>query len=413
VQKRKGYIMQKAQRGSGLKFKVETFATVSKFEPGTKIKYGPNPKRPDSKSFTRYAKYQNAKTVGESLKCGAKVADFLWELERGDYKVLGGVRPEAEEVRAIGRAAYDRCKKAFSSFIGPQGLMVKLDDPKAAEALKKEEAWREQKLKRCETLAKQMKLPVETPEEIEAMNESGDIRIQRRVADALSEQKLASGKKITSEDVSEVLGLWGFCQNTGRVNVLPKGVKYVYSDTIGAIRRRTGSFGITPPTSRYRNFPRLLNKWLADNKPPKLGCKFVCTAININGNYAGKRHRDANNEGPSVIRAFGKFTGGRLRYWPKDVRKPGAGSAKSRPQVEALDAKDSVTFNLGQETAVFDGNRAHEVEAFDGDRYSIVFFTARGYSRLQPKDVKIAKQCGFPWPTPQELNKLKRSTATA
>jgi len=403
-QKRKGFVAQRSERGKGLKFSVEIFAAVSSFKPGTRIKYGPNPKTLGSKSHTRYAGYMGAKTVGEALKRGSKVADLLWELSRGHYAVLGTTRSEAQEVAAIGRPAYEKAKRVLSSFIGPQGLSLSLSDPRAAEELKREEAWRNKKLKRCEALAKEMGLRVETVEEVEATGESADVRLERRVADALADRKLRSGKKIRDTDVAEALELWGFCQNTGRLNVLPEGQKYVYSDTLGAIRRRTGGYGITPPTRRYPNFAKLLCQWLVDNKP-RVACKFVCTAININANYAGRRHRDQNNEGPSVIRAFGKFTGGRLLYWPRDVKRP-------RPEVQKLEKKDSVTFNLATSTEVFDGNRAHEVESFKGERYSLVFFTARGYGKVKAPKVKYLKKIGFPWPTPQELARLKRATKT-
>ena len=144
-----------------------------------------------------------------------------------------------------------------------------------------------------------------------------------------------------------------------------EGVKYVYSDTIGCIKQRTGTANATPPTRRYPNFPRLLCQWLKDQDC--IPNDFACTAINLNANYAGKRHRDANNEGPSVIKAFGNFTGGRLSYWPKDIVKP-------RCDVETLDEKDSVTYDISKAATLFDGNRAHEVEDFIGDRYSVVFF---------------------------------------
>lgn len=404
-EKQKGYVQRKSERGQGLKFKLETFATVSAFTPGTKIKYGPNPKTAGSKSYTRYAGYAKAKTVGESLKFGAKIADFLWELERDQYKVLGGARTEAQEVDAIGQAAYTRAKNVLSAFNGPRGLSMRMDDPKAAEELAKEEAWRSKKLKHCEEVAKKMGLKPESAAEIEKYNESADIRLQRRVADTVAAAKLQTGKKIVDSDVSEVLGLWGFCENNGRLNVLPNGRKYVYSDTIGAIRRRTGGWGLTPPTERYPNFPKLLCKWLSDNKP-KLKCKFVCTAININANYAGRRHRDQNNEGPSIIRAFGKFSGGSLNYWPKDLKKAG------RAAVETLSPKDSVTYNLAKSTFVFDGNRAHEVESFTGDRYSIVFFTGRGYGNVKAEEVKKMEKLGFPWPTPKTLAAVKDETKT-
>jgi len=46
--------------------------------------------------------------------------------------------------------------------------------------------------------------------------------------------------------------------------------------------------------------------------------KFPFTTVCINRDYAAKRHRDANNMGVSVVRAFGDFAGGRLRYFPDD-----------------------------------------------------------------------------------------------
>ena len=33
--------------------------------------------------------------MGEALKCGTKLADLCWELERGQYKVLGGPKAGA------------------------------------------------------------------------------------------------------------------------------------------------------------------------------------------------------------------------------------------------------------------------------------------------------------------------------
>eukprot|EP00931_Biecheleriopsis_adriatica_P053299 TRINITY_DN3117_c0_g2_i4.p1 TRINITY_DN3117_c0_g2~~TRINITY_DN3117_c0_g2_i4.p1 ORF type:complete len:422 (+),score=115.32 TRINITY_DN3117_c0_g2_i4:93-1358(+) len=400
-----GHISKKGERGSGMKFKLETFATVSQFQPGTRVKYGPNPKKPDSKSFKRYAGYQKAKTVGEALKFGAKLADLMWELERGDYKIVGGVRPDAQEIAAIGKATFEKVKSQLSSFSGPNGCPVKLNDPAAAEKLKKEEAWRSERMKKVEKRALALKLKVESLAEIEATTESADIRLQRRVADAISQQKLASGKKIVDADVQEALEHWGFGENIARLNVMQPGQKYVYSDTVGAIRARSFGFHPTPPTRRYPFFVKLLNKWLEDNKPPGLSAKFVCTAINLNCNYNGRRHRDQNNEGPSVIRAFGKFSGGKLRYWPKDVKKP-------RPSLDSLSSKDAKVFDLAKHTVVFDGNRAHEVDEFSGERYSVVFFTASGYGKGTAKDVNFLRtECGFPFPSPADMVKLKKAAA--
>merc|ERR1719440_391299 len=77
------------QRGTGLKFNASSYELISRFTAKTRVKYAPNPKRPGSKSFDRYAKYENAKTVAEALK-HCKPADLLWEYERGYFKVVGG-----------------------------------------------------------------------------------------------------------------------------------------------------------------------------------------------------------------------------------------------------------------------------------------------------------------------------------
>jgi len=281
---------------------------------------------------------------------------------------------------------------------------VKFNDPQAVERLEKEEAWRAQRMKKVEKIAKVLRLKVETPEEIEASTECADIRLQRRVAEALAKQMLQSKRKITDGNVGEVLGHWGFTENSSRVNVMPEGLKYVYSDTIGAIRARSFGFGSTPPTKRYPGVSKLLCQWLADNTP-KIPVKFVCTAINLNCNYAGRRHRDGNNEGPSVIRAFGDFKGGHLRYFNKDKKK------NPRPGLDTLSTKDMVRFDLAKKTCLFNGNRAHEVEPFKGERYSVVFFTSKGWSKGKTKDVKfLTEQCGFPFPTAACLSKLKKAT---
>jgi hypothetical protein len=256
-------------------------------------------------------------------------------------------------------------------------------------------------------MAKELGLKVETAAEIEAAGESADIRLQRRVANEVSDRMLKAAKKgskgITDADVSKVLHLWGFSENSGRLNVLPNGRKYVYSDTIGAIRRRTGVFDRTPPTRKYPAFSHLLCQWLADNRG-KLGLKnkFVFSAINLNANYAGRRHRDANNEGPSVIRAFGKFAGGKLRYWLKDNRKV------SKFKLDTLKEKDCVKHDLSKKTVVFDGNKAHEVEPFTGERYSVVFFTSGGWKKASGDCVKKLKQVGFAFPTASEISALKK-----
>mmetsp|Transcript_17757 Transcript_17757/g.41177 ORF Transcript_17757/g.41177 Transcript_17757/m.41177 type:complete len:458 (+) Transcript_17757:55-1428(+) len=404
------YLMGKNERGYGMKFPLEMYQKIAACKPGTKVKYVPNPKTKGSKSFDRYAKYEKAKTVGEALKMGSKVADLLWELQRGYLTITGGERTEAGEIAAIGKEEYDKAVHNLTKFNGPRGIAFSIHDERAAEQLEKEEAWRKQRLARVEALAKTLGLKPEKPTDLQNgdIHEDLDLRLQRRVANALAEKYLkeatSAKRKLSYENVEECLKCWGFGQNIGRINVMQKGQKYVYSDTLGVIRRRTGGVGATPPTLRYPCFSQLLCRWLSENLPQAVKGKFVCSAINLNANYAGKRHRDQNNEGPSIIRAFGNFKGGSLRYWPGDTKKAGL----SKKNLDTLCLKDSKAYNLKKTTVVFDGNRAHEVEPFEGERYSVVFFTAGGYKKVDKKLEATMKRLGYPWPTSAAVQKLKQ-----
>jgi len=85
---------------------------------------------------------------------------------------------------------------------------------------------------------------------------------------------------------------------------------------------------------------------------------------------------------------------------------------KPRPSLDALHAKDATVFDLAKTTVAFDGNRAHEVDPFEGERYSVVFFTASGYGKGKPKDVQfLQNDCGFPFPSSADMAKLKKAAA--
>ena len=60
----------------------------------------------------------------------------------------------------------------------------------------------------------------------------------------------------------------------------------------------------------------------------------------MNFAYAARRHRDSYKVGPSVVKAFGSFTGGELLYWPED---------NGNKSVEAL------TFDARRELVLFSG----------------------------------------------------------
>ncbi|CAE8676243.1 unnamed protein product, partial [Polarella glacialis] len=139
---------------------------------------------------------------------------------------------------------------------------------------------------------------------------------------------------------------------------------------------------------------RLLNRWLADHWPEGLAQDFPFTSISVNSNYNARRHRDGGNEGPSLIKAFGQFTGGRLAYWPDDDR-----SVK----IEDLKPAQSVLYNVRAKTVTFNGKRAHEVTPFKGERFSLVFFTCARYWKALSNQNKLAESLGFHVPTDASL----------
>merc|ERR1712048_1091897 len=186
-----------------------------------------------------------------------------------------------------------------------------------------------------------------------------------------------------------------------RLNVLPEGVKTVHSDTLGVLKMRDGTYRIFDPTTRYEFVTKILCRWFADNKPKDIPDEFGFTGININHNYAGRRHRDNGNEGPSAIKAIGSFSGGKLNYFPLDAKRPG------RAQVDALDAKESITLDLSKQFVMFNGNNAHGVRPFSGDRFSLVFFTTSNFPKVDEKNVNVLKSLGFKMPTVKTMNKVK------
>ena len=129
------------------------------------------------------------------------------------------------------------------------------------------------------------------------------------------------------------------------------------------------------------------------------------TTISLNKNYAGRLHRDSGNFGPSIGLAIGPFTGGKLRYWAEDSHKGMRGS-----QVEDARAEPSVALNIKQ-GVVFDSNCAHEVEPFEGERYSLIFFTLKKYERASSSVKRRMVKMGVDWPTAKVLKRLSANVA--
>ena len=72
------------------KYKTATYAAAALWQADTKVKYNANPK--SGKSFDRYAKYEKARTIEESLSLGSKPEDLLFDYEKGHLNILGPLR---------------------------------------------------------------------------------------------------------------------------------------------------------------------------------------------------------------------------------------------------------------------------------------------------------------------------------
>ena len=84
--------------------------------------------------------------------------------------------------------------------------------------------------------------------------ETAEIQHGRLMADAAAKDILAraeAGAKITDQDVLRVFRQWGFKKNDVRVNVIPEGEQWVFSDTLGLLRDRRGQDLLTGATRAY------------------------------------------------------------------------------------------------------------------------------------------------------------------
>jgi len=73
---------------------------------------------------------------------------------------------------------------------------------------------------------------------------------------------------------------------------------------------------------------------------------------------------------------------------------------------------DAKKLNIKRSTSVFDGNLAHAVQKFSGERISVVFFSCRNYNKVGKSNLSFLKnRCGFQWPTDKSMSTLKKFCA--
>jgi len=377
-------------------YKDETYKTVCCWMENTRIKYVPNPK--SGKSKIRYAAYEKAKTVGQSLAYGSKPLDLLFDYQTGLLSVIGGpVRKEPLDPSKIDVARMTNTDKVLSIWFyrsHPEKLKALRD----AEKIFKEKSLGNMNLKsKSKALDLSEKLGIELDEFSEGM--LSELDAARRAADNeaknLLETATAKGRCITNDDCLRILRKWAFRKNEARQNVMPEGTTFVHSDTLGLIRCRDGRYIATEPTVAYPHVMGIFNRWLKDHVSKDFKRPFPFTSISVNYAYAAKIHRDQGNHGPSMGAALGNFTGGRLQYWEDDD--------KSIELDDLLEQQPNIAVDVAHGPKLFDGRRAHAVEPFKGERFSLVFFSYGKFWKA-PKEVQdCLTSCGVTFPTDDSM----------
>ena len=210
----------------------------------------------------------------------------------------------------------------------------------------------------------------------------------RAKAEGIASYLLKKDGTPTDEDVLQVLQAWCFDQNRLRAHLSKDKSKWCSSDTFGlTVMNGLHVVGSTEP---YRSFQTLLAQWIRAKCP-----EAVFTTIVINHNFEIDRHRDSKNVGPTILLVGGNFTGGGLRLWLGD-------GDKVKPPVHHLSVDDSTVVPLDERkyTAfLFDGNKAHEVLPFEGDRFSIMAYTVKGFLDATDSDRRGLEAMSYSYPT--------------
>ena len=192
--------------------------------------------------------------------------------------------------------------------------------------------------------------------------------------------------------VLRVLRLTKVQPSATRANVIPEGMDKVRSQLLG-LYRHGPEIGVTKATAANSWLTRYLLGFLRANLP-----SVPCTSIQVNVGFACRPHVDRSNHGPSAIVGLGSYAGGGL--W---VEAPGGSHGY---EVQKIDLKASkvypagkivpgVVFDIHEKWATFDGNLLHYTEAFEGERFSLVYFVVSDYDKSPSKVKSQLYDSGF------------------
>lgn len=141
---------------------------------------------------------------------------------------------------------------------------------------------------------------------------------------------------------------------------------------VGAIKSYACGVMVSRATTKHTPLTKLLCSFIRCHKPA-----FPFTSVQINKNCASALHIDNSNLGPSYIYGLGDYTGG-LLYIDGEPR---------GKQVQ-----------VRRQWCKFDGNIPHLTCPFEGERYTIIYFTNQSYGRLKKNGRERLIRMGFKVP---------------
>eukprot|EP00438_Fugacium_kawagutii_P025630 Skav209733 [mRNA] locus=scaffold528:584647:592496:- [translate_table: standard] len=153
-----------------------------------------------------------------------------------------------------------------------------------------------------------------------------------------------------------------------------------------------GNVGITDASKSRPWLVRLLTSFARNFHPD-----FEFTSIQVNKNYASRPHVDKNNLGDSLIIGLGDYTDGGI--WVHDP----AGNVSFELQediscmyhYEASATYNGTFLDIHDKWVHFNGNRLHFTQPFQGDRYTLVYYTCSRYMDASSELTTALCDCGF------------------
>jgi len=209
-------------------------------------------------------------------------------------------------------------------------------------------------------------------------------------SEALAETAVRTGD-FSQDTVLRVLRQLDVPANFTRKNVMPVGADFVRGQLLG-LYSYGGSLGVASGTVKHPWVTRLLIGALRCEAPD-----FPFTSIQINYDYASRPHVDKSNLGTSYILGLGDYTGGEVWVHDEDGSVP-----------FTLEGEEDVNafYHVGRELpgvelqvrgtwTMFNGNQLHFTRPFEGERYSIIFFTVDRFASTPPEVRTSLRDKGF------------------